>query len=288
LNLPFPRLLPATLPAALLSAVFSAGQVSADPLQPNQTLGLGQGKLLTFTYTQNFSCLHEPGADLNYNGVPAQSDPGEFQTPICQAVTEPSIDPTGTAIANSEPLYVLVPMFSMDNDRNPNDAIPCAVDARPGTLCGPALGSTLIKLFGAIPEAYKTRPLVYTQCPEPGAAAGTCTMHTSTIDLGKALVALGKLPPPAANIFLPTPNHSHIVNDDAINDPAIWWEVRPVLVMNAADWPSRDGGTGINSAKAMNAAEQRGEAIEVPSNFFLFFKSQAHSHMHHRDPVVAR
>jgi hypothetical protein len=145
---------------------------------------------------------------------------------------------------------------------------------RSTTLCGSALGSTLIALFGAISEAFKTKPLVFTQCPDPGSAPGTCTMHTSTVDLGTALVALGKLPPPATNIFVPTPNHTHVIDNGLVNSKAIWWEVRPVLVTNPADWPTQDGSSGITSVKIMDAAEAKGDAIEVPSNFFLFFDSK--------------
>ena len=58
-------------------------------------------------------------------------------------------------------------MFSIANDKNPNDAMPCPNGGRPGELCGPALGAELIKLFGFIPEAWKTHPSVATQCPDP-------------------------------------------------------------------------------------------------------------------------
>lgn len=281
------------LPVAILAALFAMGGAIAQPLQsnqtpsftrsgaivaplqPNQTQGFGHGQRLIFTYTENYDCVDQPNDDLNYNGKLAQSDPGEFQTPICQAATEPTIDPTGIKIERAAHLYVLVPMFSLNNDRNPADAMPCPAGVRASTLCGPTLGSTLISLFGAIPEAYKTTPLVYTQCPDPGSPPGTCTMHASSIDLGKALVALGKLPPPIGNIFLPTPNHSHVVAGDRIDtERAIWWQVRPVLVVDPADWPTQDGTVGITSVQKMDAAESRGEAIEVPSNFFLFFKSE--------------
>lgn len=273
------RTVPRLVATGVFAALSAVGVASAQALNPNQTMAFGHGQLLTFTYTLNYSCIHQPGDDLDYNGVAAQSDPGEFQTPICQAATESTIDPTGTDIKHTAHLYVLVPMFSLDNDQKPADAIACPAGVRSDTLCGPALGSTLISLFGAIPEAFKTTPLVFTQCPDPGSPPGTCTMHSSTVDLGKALVALGKLPPPASNIFLPTPNHSHVVDTDrAVTKNAIWWEVRPVLVSDPADWPSADGSSGITSVEAMDAAENRGEATEVPSNFFLFFSSEPMEH----------
>jgi hypothetical protein len=52
-------------------------------LKPNQTQGFGDGQVLKFTYTQNFDCIDQPMDDLNYNSIPAQSDPSEMQTPIC-------------------------------------------------------------------------------------------------------------------------------------------------------------------------------------------------------------
>ena len=64
-------------------------------LAPNQTNGFGNGRLVTFTYLQNFDCVDEPTLDLDHNGIMAQSDPNEMQTPICQPVTETSADPSG-------------------------------------------------------------------------------------------------------------------------------------------------------------------------------------------------
>jgi len=271
---------------AMLLAVASISVAAFAQAKPklNATLGYGEGQLLVFTYTQQYDCVEQPTDDLNFNGIPAESDPVELQIPICQAGFQPKINPPGkigNPLATTEPLFVLVPMFSVDNDQNPNDAITCA-NVTPGTTCGPALGSTLISLFGALPEAFKAAPLVYTQCPEPGSAPGTCTMHTSRVDLGPVLVQLGYLQPPVANVFVPTPNHSHVVIDADINVPAIWWQVRPVLVMSQSDWPSKDGKSGLTSVKAIQDAIKAGTAVEAPSNFFLFFSSVVNSqhHMH--------
>ena len=257
----------------------AAGSATAH-LESNQTEGFGDGRLLTFTYGQNFACIDEPTMDLDFNGIPAHSDPNEMQTPICQVVTEPTQDPTGGDLKHTAHLYVLVPMFSVDNDRNPNDAMPCPNGGRPGELCGPALGSALISLFGVIPEAWKTKvnPAITTQCPDPNnAAPGTCTMHASSVDLSVLLHSIGKAGVPTAPVFVPTPNHSHVVDNDRVNTGPIWWEVRPVLVMNQADWPSADGSTGITSSRKMDDVEAAGRATEVGSNFFLFFSSAAGS-----------
>src|SRR5438477_3696941 len=88
-------------------------------LAPNQTNGFGDNKLVTFTYLQNFDCVDQPKLDLDFNGIQAESDPHEMQTPICQPVTEPTEDPTGASITKTAHLYVLVPMFSVDNDQDP-------------------------------------------------------------------------------------------------------------------------------------------------------------------------
>src|SRR5215472_2700314 len=92
-------------------------------LAPNQTQGFGNNRLVTFTYLQNFDCVDQPTLDLDFNGKPAQSDPNEMQTPICQPITEPTQDPTGGDIKHTAHLYVLVPMFSVDHDTNPAHAM---------------------------------------------------------------------------------------------------------------------------------------------------------------------
>lgn len=254
-----------------------AGQGMAQ-LAANQTHGFGNGRLVTFTYLQNFDCVDQPTMDLDFNGAMAQSDPNEMQTPICQAVTEPTQDPAGGDLKHTAHLYVLVPMFSVDNDQNVNDAMPCPNGGRTGELCGPELGAALIKAFGAIPEAWKTKvnPMITTQCPDPNnPTPGTCTMHASSVDLSVTLAALGKAAnPPTGPIFVPTPNHSHVIDNSRVNAGAIWWEVRPVLVMQQSDWPTADGSSGITSSRAMDDAEAAGRAIEVGSNFFLFFSSK--------------
>lgn len=246
---------------------------------PNQTQGFGNGRLVLFTYLQNFDCVDEPTMDLDFNGRPAQSDPNEMQMPICQGLTEPTADPSGRDLRHTAHLYVFVPMFSVDNDQNPADAMPCPAVARPGELCGPALGNALIQAFGFIPEAWKTKvnSAIATQCPDPGnPTPGTCTMHASSVDLSKVLIALGKMAgPPTSPVFVPTPNHSHVVDNSRVNTGPIWWQVRPVLILDQADWPSADGASGITSSDAMDAAEDAGRAIEVGSNFFLFFSSRA-------------
>jgi len=243
-------------------------------LAPNQTEGFGNGRVITFTYLQNFDCVDQPVLDLDFNGIMAQSDPNEMQTPICQVVTEPSQDPTGGGIKHTAHLYVLVPMFG--TDKNPADAMACPSGGRPGELCGVNLGKELIKLFGHIPEAWETKPTVATQCPDPNhPVPGTCTMHASSVDLSVLLEGMTGIPnPPKGPIFVPTPNHDHIVDNSRVNAQPIWWEVRPVLILDPRDWPMADGSSGITSSRQMDEAEAAGSAVEVGSNFFLFFSSR--------------
>lgn len=116
--------------AACVCIALVAVSASAQ-LSNNQTNGFGNNRLVTFTYLQNFDCVDQPTMDLDFNGVLAQSDPNEMQTPICQPVTEPTQDPAGGDIKHTAHLYVFVPMFSVDNDQNPNDAMPCPNGGRP-------------------------------------------------------------------------------------------------------------------------------------------------------------
>jgi len=262
---------------AFPAAVFVVCCSAAQQLAPNQTHGFGNDRVVTFTYTQNFDCVDQPTLDLDFNGKKAQSDPNEMQTPICQPITEPTQDPAGGNIKHTAHLYVFIPMFSVDHDTNPNDAMPCPNGGRQGELCGPALGKALIAAFGFLPEAWKAKvnPAITTQCPDPNnPVPGTCTMHASSVDLSKTLVALGKMKGPVTSpIFVPTPNHSHVIDNARVNSRQIWWEVRPVLIMDQSDWPAADGSSGITNSMAMDDAEAAGRAIEVGSNFFLFFSS---------------
>jgi hypothetical protein len=66
------------------------GSAAWAQLANNQTNGFGNNQLVTFTYLQNFDCVDQPLLDLDFNGTPAESDPNEMQTPICQPVTEPT------------------------------------------------------------------------------------------------------------------------------------------------------------------------------------------------------
>ena len=72
----------------------------------------------------------------------------------------------------------------------------------------------------------------------------------------------------------------YVDNDDvevvAIVDPSGQQRAK-----RQSDWPAADGSSGITSSKAMDDAEAAGRAIEVGSNFFLFFKSRLSAHAGH-------
>lgn len=144
---------PLSLIAIMCACLASATASAVAQLAPDQTHGFGKNKLVTFTYLQNFDCVDQPKLDLDFNGILARSDPNEMQVPICQPVTEPTQDPTGGSIAKTAHLYVLVPMFSVDNDQNPNDAMQCPNGGRQGELCGHELGEQLINFS----EQYRRR-----------------------------------------------------------------------------------------------------------------------------------
>ena len=44
-------------------------------------------------------------------------------------------------------------------------------------------------------------------------------------------------PSPTTPAFVPTPNHSHVVDNSRVNTGPIGWEVRPVLVLEQPNWP---------------------------------------------------
>jgi hypothetical protein len=44
--------------------------------------------------------------------------------------------------------------------------------------------------------------------------------------------------------------------------------------MFQSDWPTADGSGGITSSKVMDEVEAASRAVEVGSNFFLFFSSE--------------
>jgi hypothetical protein len=124
------------------------------------------------------------------------------------------------------------------------------------------------------------------QCPEPGPPLtadhgpfGTCTTHTSIIDLGPVVGGLLGL----QNVRVPTPNHSHIIDNN--NYGLVWWKVIVELVVDPSVWPNVDGScaarTGcLTSVDAMRQAQAAGKSFggDIPTNFYLFFSADQFHH----------
>jgi hypothetical protein len=227
-------------------------------LRSDQTQGFGDDHILNFTYQQQFDCLVQPGDDRNYSGTIAALSPAQFNFPQCQVGLPSTIDPTGGPVARTPKIWVLVPFFETDPKQPAFSA---------------ALGKTLKKLFGIVPDAFKIHPGEYVQCPDPGLPPGSCTMHPIQTDLGPVLTAL-KLVPPKTVVNVPLVNHSHLVADTTIATPPEWWQVVVILVTDPKAWPDKAGTTGITSLAKLRAAQKAKQAYpDVPSNFFLFFSS---------------
>jgi hypothetical protein len=229
-------------------------------LKPNQTLGFGDNTRLLFTYPEQFDCVVQPGDDRNYNGKPAELDPAEFYTPECQVGAPSTLAPSGMTSKKTDPIYVLVPFFETDK-KTP--------------AFSKKLGVALKKLFGFVPDAFKPNPGVPVQCPAPQDQPATCTMHPLQTDLGPLLTQLGLLPQ-NTNLYVPLVNHDHLLKNDSLNLPAIWWQVIVVLVEDPSAWPNANGTSGITSISKLLAAQKAKRAsADVPSNFFLYFSSKS-------------
>ena len=249
------------------SASTSATATPSRPIRADQTDGYADGRLLTFTYGQQYDCVHEPGDDRDGDGIPADRDPDEFQTPVCEVGfgTKVGLDPAGDPTSKTEPLYVIVPFFDADHDG----------EAANG------LADTLQSIFGFVPDAFDPTPGVPVQCPEPGGNLtaqtgefGTCTMHPTQIDYAQLLSEVRPdLFAGLANLDLPLVNHSHIIRGK--NFKPIWWQIKVVLVTDQSVWPDVNATTGLRSVDDITKAQAAGKALPtINSNFFLFFGSR--------------
>jgi hypothetical protein len=253
------------------SATTSASTDPSRPIRVDQTDGYADGKVVVFTYGQNYQCVHEPFDDRDGDGVPAAQDPDEFQKPICEVGfgTKVGIDPAGEPAGETEDLFVIVPFFDADHD---------------GEAAG-GLAPTLQSIFGMVPDAFDPTPGVPVQCPEPGGslsqqkgAFGTCTMHPTQIDYAQLLSEVRPdLFAGLKNLDLPLVNHSHIIRGANFNP--VWWHLKVVLVTDQNAWPDVNGTKGIRSVDDITAAQAKGQALAtINSNFFLFFGSRE---LHH-------
>ncbi|TME36140.1 MAG: hypothetical protein E6I75_10010 [Chloroflexi bacterium] len=296
--------------------VVGAGAAVGRPnvqIAANQTDAYGEGQVIVFTYQQSFDCVDGPADDLDQNGIKSQQDPIEVNGPKCVAGRTSRLDPAGDASADTAPLFVIVPFFET------NATVPAATnpDCQPGfgniaalvTLryltipcdsLGPTLQSLTAKLglkradgTGIVPDAFKVptpgqpTKVAPVQCPEPGppltaftGTFGTCTTHTNTVDLSRVVGSVLGLTGP---VRLPTPNHSHIIEDNSYD--LVWWKVIVELVVDPSVWPDANGDCPahsgcLTSAQAMRSAQAAGKIFggDIQTNFFLFFSAdQFHS-----------
>jgi len=100
------------------SATSSASADPSRPIRVDQTDGYADGKVVVFTYGENYQCVHEPFDDRDGDGLPAAQDPDEFQKPVCEVGfgTKVGIDPAGEPATKTEDLFVIVPFFDADHD----------------------------------------------------------------------------------------------------------------------------------------------------------------------------
>jgi len=75
-------------------------------------------------------------------------------------------------------------------------------------------------------------------------------------------IQLGKTGAPTMPIFVPTPNHDHVVDNSRVNTTPIWWEVRPVLIMDQSDWPPRMGAAASPRPKQWTTPKPPGEQLK--------------------------
>jgi hypothetical protein len=266
----------AAFAAVLAGVTLGSGDSNRSrPLPAGFTEGYGNEKVLTFKYPQQFFCTDEIGDDLdgpghNGDGIPAERDPDEFQHPAMGPPGSPCIvgetakgslprmDPTGRPVANSEPVWAILPFFDSVKDA---DTVIEAVDP--------------------------TRDGSDVQCPEPGppftqhsGAFGTCTMHPSNLHVEPVVASFG-VPLGAPEGHIPLPNHSHIIDGNDFNP--IWWQTIAVRVLDERIWPDFDGRCPANprggrpcltSLQALRDAQARGQAsADTQSNVWLFFDS---------------
>ena len=179
-----------------------AQNVKAPKLAPDQSLGYGANHLTTFTYTQVSTAWISPKVTSTSTESRRHPIRPNFRFPFAKPVSSRRLtrpDSPSAASIPPSPCMFWFPCFPWTTTRIPTtpSRVPASWKAR---TAGPHWAA-LDGLFGSLPEAFKATPLVYTQCPDPGLPAGTCTMHTSRLDLGLLLVQLGFLQPPAANFF---------------------------------------------------------------------------------------
>jgi len=63
---------------------------------------------------------------------------------------------------------------------------------------------------------------------------------------------------------VPTPIHSHVVDNEFVNTRAIWGEARQILVMDKGDWHAADGSSEDHGCSGGGRASHRGRLELLP------------------------
>jgi hypothetical protein len=102
----------------------------------------------------------------------------------------------------------------------------------------------------------------------PGTGSGSWHLYDACLPARSCPCAFGaEYHPwsPSANIFVPTPNHSHVAIRPDINIGAICWRVIPVLVLKQSDGPTKDATSGLTSYQDILVAIKDGRAVQAPA-----------------------
>ena len=137
----------------------------------------------------------------------------------------------------------------------PSSANPTAPSPDGTSLGNTTHGDTLyipVPLFAGSPP---------TQC----VATAVCIDHPPTIDLSAIAGALPGSPSPQSLYDVPIPAHDHVVGTRNGGLPE-WWNVKVVATTDPSTFST------LTSVSAINAAVSASEAVEVPTNAYLFFQ----------------
>jgi hypothetical protein len=142
----------------------------------------------------------------------------------------------------------------------PQSATPSAQSSG-GT--GTSLGNTTHSDTLYIPVPLFSNPPP-TQCAA-GTSTMTCIDHPKTIDLSRIAGALPGNPSPSSVDNVPIPAHNHVIATRNNGNPE-WWNVEVVATSSPSTF------SGLTSLNAINAALANKQAVEAPTNAFLFFQ----------------
>ena len=117
----------------------------------NQTNGFGNNRLATFTYCRILiAWISRQWTWISMAYWPSPI-PMRCRRPFASRPPSPPRTRLAEALNTPRIFYVFIPMFSVDNDQNPNDAMPCPNGGRPGELCGRTLPEIVMSASEIVP-----------------------------------------------------------------------------------------------------------------------------------------